>query len=824
MKVQVENIPHELKIHKQWVNWRYEQREEGKKPTKVPYSPRTKFPVSTMDATHWGTFDEAVSALEIVGNEFDGIGFVLTPKDPYCIVDLDQATNDEEYKLVNDTFMSLKSYTEVSPSGTGLHVVMKAETGRGRKRHPIEVYDRSRFITFTGNVHWALPIEYRQREVEAILEAMPKDTAIFGNHDGSAAPSGTDLDVWNKAASARNGEKFKDLWNGDFTKHYNSQSEADFALVDIFAFYTQNAEQITRLFRQSGLGKRDKALRADYMDRMIMRSFDNIPAPVDLDHVAKMVEAMMQKPAAMPTSVPPAAMPVVEHNPAIPPVSMPVIAHDPVVQPVAMPTIEVPVMQYATQPIETGVMLPTYSDMNNRYSNMEITFPDGLVGEIAQYIYDSSPRPVGVISLAAAIGLMAGICGSAFNVSNTGLNMYIAVLAETGVGKEALQSGISRLMDSVSATVPAAKMFIGAGEFASSQGLMTYMQKTSKNFVSVVGECGMWLRTLSQPNAQERHSSLRRLLLDLYGKSGQRSMVHPVAYADSAKNSTPVRQPAISLLGESTQKKFFESIDEDLIAEGFVPRWMILEYEGLRMPLNRQAGQVFPSSLLMDSLTNLCTYSIQMIESLQSYHMPFTEGATKLEMHFDTFCDLQINSTSEDALRNLWSRAHMKALKLSAIIAVGRNLSAPIIDEYCWNYAVALVLRDTYRMTRRYNSGDLAARTEASNSEQVQAIIKAIKQYMTLKPVTAKSYGITEIMKNSLAVPYVYFQRKLAKKAVFLKDRRGSAIAIQKALEECTATGLLVQVPPTQAQQQYLTSGKLWVISDYNQLTAPEEE
>ena len=79
MSIQAENIPHELKIYKQWVNWRYEQREEGKKPTKVPYSPRTKFQVSVMDATHWGTFDEALTN---VGNGFDGLGFVLTAKDP----------------------------------------------------------------------------------------------------------------------------------------------------------------------------------------------------------------------------------------------------------------------------------------------------------------------------------------------------------------------------------------------------------------------------------------------------------------------------------------------------------------------------------------------------------------------------------------------------------------------------------------------------------------------------------------------------------------------------------------------------------------------
>lgn len=62
-----------------------------------------------------------------MGNGFDGLGFVLTAKDPYCIIDLDQAENAEQYELINKTFMDLRSYTELSPSGTGLHVVTKAD-------------------------------------------------------------------------------------------------------------------------------------------------------------------------------------------------------------------------------------------------------------------------------------------------------------------------------------------------------------------------------------------------------------------------------------------------------------------------------------------------------------------------------------------------------------------------------------------------------------------------------------------------------------------------------------------------------------------------
>ena len=87
--------------------------------------------------------------------------------------------------------------------------------------------------------------------------------------------------------------------------------------------------------------------------------------------------------------------------------------------------------------------------------------PPGLMGEIAKFIHAAAPRPVPEIALAGAIGLMAGICGRAFNVSGTGLNQYILLLAPTGTGKEAAATGINSLMKSIRSEVPASEKFIG---------------------------------------------------------------------------------------------------------------------------------------------------------------------------------------------------------------------------------------------------------------------------------------------------------------------------------------------------------------------------
>ena len=94
------------------------------------------------------------------------------------------------------------------------------------------------------------------------------------------------------------------------------------------------------------------------------------------------------------------------------------------------------------------------------------------------------------IGLAGALGLVAGIVGRAYNISGTGLNQYVLLLAPTGTGKEAIASGIDKLMAQVIRTVPAASDFIGPGEIASAQAIIKYMSKGPTSFVSLVGEFG----------------------------------------------------------------------------------------------------------------------------------------------------------------------------------------------------------------------------------------------------------------------------------------------------------------------------------------------
>lgn len=142
-------FPTELVQLPQWVVWRRETRDG--KPTKVPYDARTGRRAATNKPSSWCNFEEAEAGAR---NGFDGIGFVFTKEAPYCGIDLDECRDPstgevaEWARKIVDRF---DSYTEVSPSGTGLHLIIRGELpGGGIKRGGVEVYDRGRYFTMTG--------------------------------------------------------------------------------------------------------------------------------------------------------------------------------------------------------------------------------------------------------------------------------------------------------------------------------------------------------------------------------------------------------------------------------------------------------------------------------------------------------------------------------------------------------------------------------------------------------------------------------------------------------------------------------------------------
>lgn len=262
----------------QWVCWRSEER--GGKNTKVPYSPKTGARGRSDDSTTWGSLAEARRAVE--EENHDGVGFVFTAEDPFCGVDLDACVDPNTGEIepwAADILDSLNSYTEFSPSGEGLHVMVRASLPEGRRRGGgVEMYDRGRFFTVTGRHLPGAPkqVQNRQREISTLharlFPSKHEQDTFINSAATSTKPDLPDEEILRRARSAANGDKFAALWSGDRTG-YASGSEADLALLSMLAFWTGPDEtRIASLFARSGL-MREKWNRSDYRRRTIDRAF-----------------------------------------------------------------------------------------------------------------------------------------------------------------------------------------------------------------------------------------------------------------------------------------------------------------------------------------------------------------------------------------------------------------------------------------------------------------------------------------------------------------------------------------------------------------------
>lgn len=171
---QIDALPAELRACRQWVRYRLTDPDARGKRSKKPWHPTEDRPASSTDPATWGGFEDALDHAGRHGTH--GLGFVFSAADPFVGIDLDGCFDPATYRLTPDAAAlveALDSYAEVSPSGTGVHVIGRgALPGSGKKSDRVEVYDRGRFFCVTGAClnDPPLPVRDVQPELNALLE------------------------------------------------------------------------------------------------------------------------------------------------------------------------------------------------------------------------------------------------------------------------------------------------------------------------------------------------------------------------------------------------------------------------------------------------------------------------------------------------------------------------------------------------------------------------------------------------------------------------------------------------------------------------------
>jgi primase-polymerase (primpol)-like protein len=157
-----DNIPSDLRGMRRWVGWKWERNRN--KWDKPPVSVVTGLKASKTDPASWTTFDDAMQAFN--AGRIDGIGFCIAKKnddhpadDPFVIIDVDNSL-DADTGLPNDWATYLLEmfpdcYAEVSPSGHGIKIFVRAKLGPGKQSDDskgIELLGPGSYVCVTGRI------------------------------------------------------------------------------------------------------------------------------------------------------------------------------------------------------------------------------------------------------------------------------------------------------------------------------------------------------------------------------------------------------------------------------------------------------------------------------------------------------------------------------------------------------------------------------------------------------------------------------------------------------------------------------------------------
>ena len=295
--IKYKNIPDELKQEKRWCLYKIIVR-DGKN-TKMPIMPNGK-PAKSNDRKTWHSFDDCMDTL--CKNQGTGLGFFLG--DGYIGIDIDKVSDEiMEYSMdlnaasmTADFLRGISTYAEISPSKTGLHFIGKGKVPGERKRYKnLEIYDRDRFFTITGNI---LKDKDRSKIVNINQELLPLYKTYMPRIDYGESKVGrinlspssladknrfSQDDILNILFNRRyfnySGEDLRQIYNGNYQNYFNSRSEADFFMLGRLLYYTSDVEASISLMENSGL-KRNKWYKrrgsTDYIHYIADRAMNGI--------------------------------------------------------------------------------------------------------------------------------------------------------------------------------------------------------------------------------------------------------------------------------------------------------------------------------------------------------------------------------------------------------------------------------------------------------------------------------------------------------------------------------------------------------------------
>lgn len=436
-----------------------------------------------------------------------------------------------------------------------------------------------------------------------------------------------------------------------------------------------------------------------------------------------------------------------------------------------------------------------------------LTLPPGNVGKLAQWVLDSSRLPVHEVAIVTALALLAGICGRAWvtTPNPTGLNLYIVLIARSAIGKEAMHESIGKLLAELRKLVPMLPQFINFDDYASGPALAKACAELPRSFLNVSSEFGRKMKRMANPKDTPM-ADLRTVMTKLYSKSGPTSYVGDLVYSE--KRHVIAGAVAYSMVGETTPSTLRLAMTQDMMEDGFLSRFHFVEYAGERPNVNESAPAfATPGQELVQGLANVATQAATLLNGGQTCAVQQSAEAASMLNAFEKRCAENIRKAGDnEALRQVWNRAHLKAVKAASLLAVAESYLHPIVSAEEATWAINLITRDAVLFEQQISGGDVGS----DDDVLAKKLLSILKEYLVGPP---PPHSDPE-MHRALIVPRKYLQQRTANVAAFKNYPLRATRALDDTIRSLCDSGYLDEIDRYKAKDTYGFQGRCYQVTN----------
>jgi hypothetical protein len=320
----------------------------------------------------------------------------------------------------------------------------------------------------------------------------------------------------------------------------------------------------------------------------------------------------------------------------------------------------------------------------------------GLVGDIVNWINRTARNPSPTLNLGAALSYVGALAGRRYEgPTKLRSNVYVVGLAASGFGKEHPRAAIKSL---ASASGTLAKFF-GGNKISSSSALRNRV-KQNPSLVYMIDEFGGFMRKVTSPKSGNHEKEIAEDLLEMTGTAASIFMG-----ADYAQNlAEPIHNPNVCIYGTSTPDAFWKALASGSVADGFLPRFIMLDAGTQRPPPRDPPCNVDnPPAQLVEAIQDFVVHKFGVklngmtsngTTSCKTIKATWGDGAKRV---FDMLVDRMFKTMdvgSKD-LEPIYARVAENSMRLALIVAAGADPERPVITEGIMQWAAEVAMRSS---------------------------------------------------------------------------------------------------------------------------------